>query len=178
MEPPHSSLLISQNREEIYIVIAEWDKYYEYYALEGKMPEPKHNPQPQNLGGQAGTSLGVRGPEKPPSTPIKNLTAGLQRLNLGKKVGEAPVAPPPAPAATARQSGDSDRARYGIDAASRPEADDGFLVMNVYGPYSTRDAGQLRLLTEALIGLTMQLADVPLELAAYLAEAGPASRFP
>lgn len=143
----HSSLLVAQDREEIYLVIAEWDDSYEYYAIEGKLP-------PEPLGSRPSPSTSApRPPAKSTATSSAARPSASSSRDTKKKRQQPPAQANPRP--------DSDRSGRGAGSGGQKVRHDGFLTMNVYGPFLTRNLNQMSNLTGHLLALSMHLAGVP-----------------
>ncbi|KAK3934452.1 hypothetical protein QBC46DRAFT_76783 [Diplogelasinospora grovesii] len=163
----YRSLLVAQDREEIHLVVAEWDRYYEYYALEGMLPQTKPSRSPPAV---AGPSSVAAVPSKPaPVTPVKkntvkNLGDRLMCMDLGTRNDSKKKTKDSQRQRASDSESDSDRSRYGVgwnelDETDKPSV--GFLTLNVYGPFQTTDKHQMEMLSKNLLGLSMHLADVP-----------------
>lgn len=158
-----SCLLVSQDRDQISVVIGEWDKFYEYYAVEGRLPTPKPT-------AVARTSHPIREAEvksqvPAPETPVrgegtKKKVQGLFQRNPAKTVKKNPKQKATGRSSPNDASG-SERDNYGVDADIQPGPDQGFMKLNVYGPFNTHDRNEMNSLSHYLLAMSMCLARVP-----------------
>ncbi|KAK3297409.1 uncharacterized protein B0H64DRAFT_440877 [Chaetomium fimeti] len=153
LKPPTESnrkrcLLVSQDREECFIIIGEFDAYWEYYCVEGLLPNITSGPSALS------TKLGdlylgnevLKGAEH---------SKGTERLKRDGGGGAE------------RLQGDETLKHYGLDGCPVPGPDDGFLAVHVYGPFLTTNQDHMVALSANLLGMTMHLAGVTRETLGY-----------
>jgi hypothetical protein len=160
---------VAQDRDEISLVIAEWDAVYEYYAIEGILPprrQPPRQPSPQQPPSEPTQT-------EPPSTPAKGLTGKMKVVFRGKNnqgkdnsdkekgKGDKGKGKQPLPPPQRGYHSDSSRSRLGVEPSPPTDRDAGFLTLHVYGTFRTRFPREMAKLSFFLLALSMQLAQVP-----------------
>ncbi|KAI3393138.1 hypothetical protein diail_4706 [Diaporthe ilicicola] len=173
-------LLVSQDRDQISIVIGEWDKFYEYYAVEGRLPTSKptavarpSQPQPEaHRQGQApAPQTPVRGERARQKVkdifhrdPVKTTTKSSTQKGKGR--------------ASPTDASGSERDNYDVDADTKVGPDQGFMKLIVYGPFSTKVRDDMDSLSLYLLAMSMSLAQVPEQTLSseYLYPSRPSSR--
>ena len=138
-------LLVSQDREECFIVIGEFDAYWEYYCVEGLLPKATSSPYDLSTDMRE-LYLGDEG-----SKDAEGLKKREKRLKKG----------------AGRLRGDERLKHYGLDGCPPLGPEDGFLAAHVYGPFLTTVQDHMVALSINLLGMTMHLAGVTGETLGY-----------
>lgn len=161
---------MSQNREQISIIIAEWDNDYECYALKGSVPSQiQTTPRALTL-----PDSGSQTPPRPPTPPTP--PGGLSGpwadpkqatgSSTAPKQDELPIRVPsrsePDGKGKAKEQAskfpgsDSDWGKDGLTTDSST----GFLTLNVYGTFNMALEDDKEKLDYILLGLSMHLGQV------------------
>ncbi len=145
-------LLISQDRHEIYITIAEYDTEYENYICDRVPSEETQQPY-----------LPPRPDESPlPPTPTpksRKPGASLPLRTLGAKQDRAAARKGDALTAAPKPDDDATYPQHSAPvqpqpSSKRPEA--GFIKMRCFGPYNVSNAGDMKAFCPTIVALTLQ----------------------